>query len=548
MVMENSNSEASSKSFLKPLNINYTNKTADVILQYLNGSLIDGDDKTTDVMIHCKDGLVLTHKLVLASISKMLYSIFKLDSWDESISLIMPDFNIEEIKGYLEDLYKCTDINGYLSINETFQLRKCLNIKSEFKMEIPNYSDTEKESKAKVKGIAMKEEKCEKVIIPVDVPKIEESEDDGDNDYDPGNSEDSEEEPHYSKRIKLDRKYEDGKLVRLKTKLKNGKASLRSPFREYYEYANGKSKCKLCGRIGEDRINLLGAHLKFKHPDVYVNIEKGSKNNRFKPPKVLKQYFQEIDSDPSKVICSVCQKYITSNNINRHLKNIHKITAEGQTIAEWLCSYCGKIYNDKWSRDMHEITIHTKEYPYVCSECGKGFAISTMYHSHMKMHQGVKDFMCNACGKQFMARGALNAHYCEGSGEQKPFQCGDCGIYFSYKSLLKNHERTCNLFSNCRDAVKNLTCTKCNIKFSNFQKMKQHCLQSTTCTLLERKPFQCEVCKKFFTTEIRLNIHMRVHTGETPYQCNLCFKKFKFQHRLHNHKCLTSSNLNPVQG
>ncbi|KAI4810825.1 hypothetical protein KUCAC02_013754 [Chaenocephalus aceratus] len=42
----------------------------------------------------------------------------------------------------------------------------------------------------------------------------------------------------------------------------------------------------------------------------------------------------------------------------------------------------------------------------------------------------------------------------------------------------------------------------------------------------EKKPFSCSVCKKAFSQNGNLKIHMRIHTGEKPFTCSVCKKAF----------------------
>uniref|UniRef100_A0AAG5CZR8 C2H2-type domain-containing protein n=1 Tax=Anopheles atroparvus TaxID=41427 RepID=A0AAG5CZR8_ANOAO len=49
------------------------------------------------------------------------------------------------------------------------------------------------------------------------------------------------------------------------------------------------------------------------------------------------------------------------------------------------------------------------------------------------------------------------------------------------------------------------------------------------------KPWECEVCRKSFTTKYFLKKHNRLHTGEMPYTCGICSKSFTFQQSYHKH-------------
>ena len=72
---------------------------AGCILQHLASC----SDSATDVVLQCGDGAVGGHRLVLAAISPMLHAVFREDSWDEDILILLPDISVDQVKKYLSD-------------------------------------------------------------------------------------------------------------------------------------------------------------------------------------------------------------------------------------------------------------------------------------------------------------------------------------------------------------------------------------------------------------------------------------------------------------
>ena len=551
----------------------------------------NGSDTTADVIIHCSDGLLQTHRLVLASISNMLFSALNQDTWDEEISLILMDFTVEEISKYFEELYR----NGFKShmdspIGRTFGIQDKFRIKNEIfvkekiakqdddfdfhseeiKLEKIEYPDPDNEEFGDIDGSSSNYEETN-LDIQKKKPsnKDREKENSGRNeslsvylsnetrkyfDADLGNKREfscklcnmmiSSTKGLMKKHLTENHSdvFQSFKNNYYKGQLPNKK---KSALREYYDFNENSSSaiCKLCKKEMSNNIGHMHQHFRDKHYEIHKTMKKCNSGGKFGPGK-YSQYYSQIPDNPKKVTCLLCNSDFTINNVAKHIKYIHKIYEKGDVPKRYPCSFCGKEFNDKWNKDTHEDSAHRNIFKFSCKQCGKGFTQEDFFIEHMhKQHPSEKlvDIengarVCTACGKQFVTNHTLKHHKCE--GKELPHKCTKCEVAFHHEYLLKNHYKICDMFEQCRDAIRTLTCTSCNIKFDKYSKFIIHCQNSTSCTLLGNKAFSCEECSKLFRTKEQLEKHSRVHTGDTPYLCEFCLKQFKFLHRLNNHQCL----------
>lgn len=88
--------------------------------------------------------------------------------------------------------------------------------------------------------------------------------------------------------------------------------------------------------------------------EVYMNIRQLWQHRKnAKHPK----------SRPKKIECHLCHQMFGSNHLNQHMRR------------------------------------HTKDKPYVCNVCGRGFSMSGNLRRHMMIHTGEKPHVCEVCGK-----------------------------------------------------------------------------------------------------------------------------------------------------
>ena len=101
----------------------------------------------------------------------------------------------------------------------------------------------------------------------------------------------------------------------------------------------------------------------------------------------------------------------------------------------------------------------------------------------------------------------------------KPFECDITKI-----TNMAEHKKI-------HTSVKSFECEICKKSFSSNQDLTRHKRVHTG-----EKPYSCEICKKEFSRDSSLAEHKRVHTGEKPYTCNICKKTFKQNSHLAQHK------------
>lgn len=142
---------------------------------------------------------------------------------------------------------------------------------------------------------------------------------------------------------------------------------------------------------------------------------------------------------------------------------------------------------------------------------------------------------CNICNMEFDSQDELNSHNSSihpgggdvSGGEAKvdsinniKVQCDNCGKEFPNYSELEAHKETCS---------QKVRCNECDEMFDSNSKLAAH-----KASVHPVVSFDCETCRKTFTTRAKLNKHIK--DAHSPQICNLCNQKFADKNALTQHK------------
>lgn len=159
----------------------------------------------------------------------------------------------------------------------------------------------------------------------------------------------------------------------------------------------------------------------------------------------------------------------------------------------------------------------------------------TMEPSSNPNHQAIckSELGCDVCPEFFMSTAQLILHQKTHTG-QIPSICNFCLKSFALKENLVGHK--CSKQQSIAPQAIYRRCEKCRKVISSADIVRHQCLTEEQQDTNSPALLSCKVCRKSYTNEKHLKLHMRCHSSQKPFSCQFCNKSFAYQHVLKLHQ------------
>lgn len=182
---------------------------------------------------------------------------------------------------------------------------------------------------------------------------------------------------------------------------------------------------------------------------------------QFSSSSELYLHFQEHSRD-EQYLCQFCEhetgdpEDLHSHVVNEHARRLIELSDKCGSGGHGQCSLLSKITFDKCKNffvcqvcgfrsrlhtnvNRHVAIEHTKIFPHVCDDCGKGFSSMLEYCKHLNSHLSEGIYLCQYCEYSTGQIEDLKIHLDFKHSTDLPHKCSDCLMRFGNERELISH-------------------------------------------------------------------------------------------------------------